>query len=153
MPHKQSPTQSMKQRNRACPTPLAPVSPSPHPRLNQKGVNVSTSGISVKTGKHMTREAYLDATQRSALLRVPFPPSSDPPTIHSGVVKAIQTSTTTIPDSGLAAQPNGSQRQHRSPSITRSSTSGSNRSVGSTKKKSGLFGIRKSASKHSNGGT
>jgi hypothetical protein len=77
MPHKQSPTPSMKQRNRACPTLLTPVSPSPHPRLNQKGVNVSTSGISVKTGKHMTREAYLDATQRSVLLRAPFPPSPD----------------------------------------------------------------------------
>ena len=48
------------------------------------------------------------------------------------------------------ADPNGSQ--YLSPSIKRSSTSGSNRSLDSTKK-SGLFGIRKSASRLSNHST
>jgi len=100
--------------------------------LNEKGVNISASGISVKTGKHMTREDYLDATQRN-------------------VVKAIQTSTTSVVDSVEMAQQNGTQ--HRPPSIKRSSTSGSNRSVDSTKKRTGLFGIRKSASKLSNHST
>jgi len=100
--------------------------------LNEKGVNVSSSGISVKTSKHMTREDYLDATQRN-------------------VVKAIQTSTTSVTDSAGMAQQNESR--HHSPSIKRSSTGGSNRSVDSTKKKSGLFGIRKSASKLSNHST
>jgi len=100
--------------------------------LNEKGVNVSASGISVKTSKHMTREDYLDATQRK-------------------FVKAIQTSTTSVTDSDGMTQQNGGQ--HNSPSIKRSSTGGSNRSADSAKKKSGLFGIRKSASKHSNHST
>jgi hypothetical protein len=102
----------------------------------------------------MTREDYLDVTQRSVLLGLPlhsFPPSSDPPAVHRGIVKAIQTSTTSVLDPGVVAQPHGGQ--HRPPSIARSSTSGSNRSLDSTKKKSGLFGIRKSASKHSNHST
>jgi len=97
--------------------------------LNEKGVNVSASGISVKTSKHMTREDYLDATQRK-------------------FVKAIQTSTTSTADSDGMSQQDGGQ--HYPPSIKRSSTSGSNRSVDSAKKKSNLFGIRKSSSKHSN---
>ncbi|KAF9782480.1 hypothetical protein BJ322DRAFT_1111342 [Thelephora terrestris] len=97
--------------------------------LHDKGVNVSASGISVKTSKHMTREDYLDATQRN-------------------FVKAIQTSTTSTADSGGTPQHDGSQ--HHPPSIKRSSTSSSNRSVESAKKKSNLFGIRKTASKHSN---
>lgn len=33
--------------------------------LGDKGVNISASGISVKTDKRLDREAYLDATQRS----------------------------------------------------------------------------------------
>lgn len=150
----QSPTPSTKQRNRACSTLPTPSTPSPCLRLNEKGVNVSASGISVKTGKHMTREDYLDATQRSVLLGTvfrPFPPSSDLFAVHSNFVKAIQTSTTSVTDSGGMAQPNRSQSH--SPSIKRSSTSGSNRSVDSTKKKPGLFGIRKSASKHSDHST
>jgi len=95
--------------------------------LSGRGVNVNASGISVKTDKHMTREDYLDATQRS-------------------FVKAIQTSTTSVTDGGGVTKENPTQDY--SPSIKRSSTSGSNRSTDSTKKKSGLFGIRKSASKH-----
>jgi len=100
--------------------------------LTEKGVNVSASGISVKTNKHMTREDYLDATQRN-------------------VVKAIQTSTTSVADPGAVVE--GDRSPYHSPSIKRSSTNGSNRSVDSTRKKSGLFGIRKSASKLSNHST
>jgi len=81
----------------------------------------------------------------------PFPSSSDPCAFHRKVVKAIQTSTTTVTDAGDMAQENWSQ--HHPSSIERSSTSGSNRSIDSTKKKSGLFGIRKSASKQSNHST
>jgi len=100
--------------------------------LNEKGVNVSASGISLKTSKHLTREDYLDATQR-------------------GMVKAIQTSTISVPDSSVMTHPN--EGPHRPPLVKRSSTSGSNRSVDSAKKKSSLFGLRKSASKHSNHST
>lgn len=39
--------------------------------LNDKGVNISASGISVKTDKQMDREAYLDATQRYVILAIP----------------------------------------------------------------------------------
>ena len=35
-------------------------------RLKGKGLNVSKSGVSVKTDKRFNREEYLDATQRSA---------------------------------------------------------------------------------------
>jgi len=35
--------------------------------LNDKGVNLTASGISVRTDKQMDREAYLDATQRGAI--------------------------------------------------------------------------------------
>ncbi|KAF9650424.1 hypothetical protein BDM02DRAFT_1431731 [Thelephora ganbajun] len=45
--------------------------------LNERGVDVSASGISVKTRKHMTREDYLDATQRN-------------------IVKAIQTTSSPL---------------------------------------------------------
>jgi len=100
--------------------------------LNEKGVNVSASGISVKTGKHMTREDYLDATQRK-------------------FVKAILTSTTSTADPDGMSQQNGSQQPP--PPIKRSSTSGSNRSVEGTKKKTSFFGVRKSASKHSSHST
>lgn len=68
-------------------------------------------------------------------------------TPHRNFVKAIQTGTTHTVDSDGVSQQDGSR--HSSPSITRSS-SGSNRSVHSPKKKSHLFGIRQSASKHSN---
>lgn len=44
------------------PLPLFPSHPIS--RLGERGVNVTASGISVKTSKHMTREDYLDATQR-----------------------------------------------------------------------------------------
>lgn len=70
--------------------------------------------------------------------------------VHRNVVKAIQSSTISVPDQGVMAHPDEGSR---SPSIKRSSTNGSNRSADSTKKKSGLFGIRKSVSKHSNHGT
>jgi hypothetical protein len=36
--------------------------------LNDKGVNISASGISVKTDRNMDREAYLDATQRYVIV-------------------------------------------------------------------------------------
>ena len=80
-----------------------------------------------------------------------FPLFSDPLAIHRGMVKAIRTSSISVPDSGVMAHPDGDQ--HHPPSVKRSSTSGSSRSVDSTKKKSGLFGLRKSASKHSNRST
>jgi len=35
--------------------------------LNDKGVNLTTRGISVRTDKQLDREAYLDATQRGAI--------------------------------------------------------------------------------------
>ncbi|KIM31223.1 hypothetical protein M408DRAFT_327489 [Serendipita vermifera MAFF 305830] len=35
--------------------------------LNKKGVNLTASGVSVKTDKNLDREAYLDATQRGAI--------------------------------------------------------------------------------------
>ncbi|EMD31609.1 hypothetical protein CERSUDRAFT_119653 [Gelatoporia subvermispora B] len=35
--------------------------------LKNKGVNVSKEGISVKTSRHLDREAYMDATQRSVM--------------------------------------------------------------------------------------
>lgn len=88
----------------------------------------------------------------SSLLGHPLVPTfvtfSDPLAVHRGVVKAIQTCSTSVPDPGVMARPDGGQLH--SPSIRRSSTSGSVHSVDSTKKKSKLFGIRKSASKHSN---
>ena len=75
----------------------------------------------------------------------------DPLAVHRGMVKAIQTSTISVPDSGVMTHSDGGQ--HHPPSMKRSSTSGSNRSVDSAKKKSSLFGLRKSASKHSNHST
>ena len=54
----------MKRKNRVCFALPTASTHSLYLRLNEKGVNVSASGISVKTSKHMTREDYLDATQR-----------------------------------------------------------------------------------------
>lgn len=41
-----------------------PVSPS---RLKSKGVNISSSGVSVRTKSHYSHEDYVDATQRGLI--------------------------------------------------------------------------------------
>jgi len=151
MLQKQSPTPSMKQRSRSYSPLSAPSAPLTISQTQREGGerqcfrNLSKDEQTHDEGR--LPGCYPAVSFPGGLLH-PFPPSSNPFAVHRNVVKAIQTSTT---DSGGMAQPNGSR--HDSPSIKRSSTSGSNRSVDSTKKKSSFFGIRKSASKHSNHGT
>ena len=45
-----------------------------HPRLKDKGLHVSRSGVSVKTDKTANYEGYLDATQRSGFYLLPLHP-------------------------------------------------------------------------------
>ncbi|KAJ3543686.1 hypothetical protein NMY22_g3051 [Coprinellus aureogranulatus] len=88
--------------------------------LKAKGVDISASGVSMKTDKRLERQDYIDATQR-------------------GFIKTLQASSA----AKVLDQP---QQKHKKHHIARSLSNNSEASIGSDsseKKRKTLFGRRK----------